>query len=98
MSRYFCRANWAKSVKDILTSIEMESYWTGEKQVNIEEVTKRLMVKQTEVWKEQVKHKPKLRTMLKIVEQPVVAKHVTCNISKSQQSLIQKLRDITPES
>ena len=91
-SRHFGRGCWAYQIKSHLVELGFEAEWREQLLVSLERLKDKLLDRSITNWKSEVLSKPKLRTYRTFQQVPSFANHVTSHISKSQRSLITRLR------
>ncbi len=87
-----CKDNWSSSFKNLLLDLDMEHYWTGNRQIPLEIVKSRITERFARDWRHHCLTKDKLRTYRLFKTDIKTASHLTSNLPKYERSLISQLR------
>ena len=84
--------NWCSNVFKILEKLNLEHLFYERKMVDIKEIKDQLMNKQSDMWKQAVPKKPKLRTYCLFTETMDIENYIKYNLSSSERSAMAQFR------
>ena len=84
--------NWCSNVFKILGKLNLEHLFYERKMVDIKEIKDQLMNKQSDMWKQAVPKKPKLRTYCLFKETMDIENYIKYNLSSSERSAMAQFR------